>query len=1105
MQPLTYTERLHLEEEIRRLGNQSHESTEHLGARVFERLSSMQSRFGLLQPLARDGARLGNVLRGDGSPEEKQLASGALRYILAVTAPGSESEAEREAHLRAALYVSRIACQHLNGQAESESSYLPVRPSPEELDAAEALFLNYAETALHDDDALIAESRRICSRLTPFVGAGVFGRLLRNVAYLVTILEDSSSAPEPRSWARGGLSYLVREDDVIADHLGFIGLLDDAFILEIAVRFVDPPREPWVDLLDGLYREWPFLQRAIIHDDAGGGTPSEFLLVNAALTTRRLRGGEGSTKTALVLPHSGRLPVLLAAISALGRIEEWVFSGDTVPGFEIGSTVCLDNEFYARFGGFEQVQGEKGFWLEYWRPRAEDSWPRVFLRVEELNRLTPAAQRDRPRGPVASRPERGGGAISAIEHLLGLDYPAVLAGMGVAAIVVTPIGRARKAVKELHLTGHPLCESLPVGQLDLDGEWKLWSRRFGMEVPALAVVSDLDLAVSAIEELREEAPQATPLLMADLSTANAGRVGSLDLPAVADVPVLAVVSETQAGAIDWLSDAGYTFWEWGEKELREILPSPGASTGAGRPLALEEALVRRTHACDPVVTEVDLPAASSAHDHLGQIRALIRQREGGVPPALDAAVGMIRSIFFTLIRQIGPVRSSDEGRVREELSGIRSSVENSMFLTTDEVATLRAAADALETLCQDVGTRDQKLDALRRLTSNDPDLKVLVRGSDVVGQVQELLDHEHVLDLDRFRTPWAEGAVAIPGWFGRTRMSRLLSPPCGDPLHLILHDLERRWYDATLAMLRQGRAKRRATMDRQRVFPAVSGWSEAGEIEAPRTGERSDSGGSAEDLDWDDIVARRARAMTESGSERGEPECEAHLVLFRNGSHGFFTIDKRLLLVTHLVDGAEEEPVEEVKVQSLEPGDAVLVTETPERDLLRELADRELPAGVRDLARSWQLALRAYAEERGLSADQIATRLARLGCRRHPVTIMNWLESDEIIGPRSRRDIDRIAELTGSRELEESTERVQAAISAVRGAHLSAARKVGQQFVERLRAAIEAGKEIQTIPDVGEGVAMVRVEEVDPQTTVVPRSRVNRLLREDKRGDDAWW
>lgn len=42
MQPLTYAERLQLEDEIQRLGQESREPVEDLGSRVFERLGPMR-------------------------------------------------------------------------------------------------------------------------------------------------------------------------------------------------------------------------------------------------------------------------------------------------------------------------------------------------------------------------------------------------------------------------------------------------------------------------------------------------------------------------------------------------------------------------------------------------------------------------------------------------------------------------------------------------------------------------------------------------------------------------------------------------------------------------------------------------------------------------------------------------------------------------------------------------------------------------------------------------------------------------------------------------------------------------------------------------------
>jgi hypothetical protein len=424
-------------------------------------------------------------------------------------------------------------------------------------------------------------------------------------------------------------------------------------------------------------------------------------------------------------------------------------------------------------------------------------------------------------------------------------------------------------------------------------------------------------------------------------------------------------------------------------------------------------------------------------------------------------------------------------------------------LTFQESEMLERAVASLEQLRHDIDGGAAKLDCLRRLLASDPALRVLARGRETAVRLREWLDHDLVLDLDKVHEPFIEGGAVIPSWFGRRRMQRLLVPPCANPLHLVLYGLETRWYERTRDILEERRQARLSAVSRSTLFPGVSGWSSVSSpTQHAAVQPRTETRPGLDELVWDEVSVRRDRALRQSRVTSGEPECEATLTLFTDGSHGFFSQEKRLLRVTHLVQGAEGEPVEEVTVAELEPGDAVLIPEEADRDVLRELADRVLPEGSRELARSWQRALREHARCNGLTTREVADQLRKLGCSRHPVTVRNWLESEEMVGPRTADDVHRIAELTRDRHLEERIDGVKAAISAVRGAHLRAASQLAQRFVAQMRERLEAGEDIDTIGQISDGVIMVRVEDVDTRPTAVARSMVNRLLLRSK-GDPA--
>ena len=76
----------------------------------------------------------------------------------------------------------------------------------------------------------------------------LFGRLAADLDTLVSLIADDASG-EYVEIARAALTYFVETADAIPDDLGFVGLLDDAYIVQQAVdqistRTIEPYRIP---------------------------------------------------------------------------------------------------------------------------------------------------------------------------------------------------------------------------------------------------------------------------------------------------------------------------------------------------------------------------------------------------------------------------------------------------------------------------------------------------------------------------------------------------------------------------------------------------------------------------------------------------------------------------------------------------------------------------------------------------------------------------------------------------------------------------------------------------------------------------------------------
>jgi len=233
-----------------------------------------------------------------------------------------------------------------------------------------------------------------------------------------------------------------------------------------------------------------------------------------------------------------------------------------------------------------------------------------------------------------------------------------------------------------------------------------------------------------------------------------------------------------------------------------------------------------------------------------------------------------------------------------------------------------------------------------------------------------------------------------------------------------------------------------------------------------------------------------------------EETIAAKYVGFRGDSYARITEAHKLPIVTDLLAAKEgsrqKTPMKEI--EQVRVGDFVVFRDGGSQDVIQVIADQQIQssgqdaATLRKRANLWVEALRST----GLKAEQILAQLAEFGPGKNLFTIRNWVSNDSIIGPGLRTDLDSIAKLTKSHELEQSKDAVWSAIKQIRGAHLSAGMRLTDVLLQKLPACLGEIEESGTKINIDDVVTawIVQVDDISPQFEQFPRSSVNRLLWE---------
>lgn len=189
------------------------------------------------------------------------------------------------------------------------------------------------------------------------------------------------------------------------------------------------------------------------------------------------------------------------------------------------------------------------------------------------------------------------------------------------------------------------------------------------------------------------------------------------------------------------------------------------------------------------------------------------------------------------------------------------------------------------------------------------------------------------------------------------------------------------------------------------------------------------------------------RYISSAGSSRETVAKIEKIFTFASGNIGYFTKYYK----GYRICG---EVVSDVDLADFNVGDNMVFTKQSENkdivDLLMEqllqgqFKNTDYPEFYR-LSLCWKQSLRDYKKMNELTYQQLADRLANLGCPKHQVTIRSWLaEESHIVGPRDANDYKAIVALT---KLTETPERIKDACEEIRSLRMRILDLLGKAII----------------------------------------------------------
>ena len=427
------------------------------------------------------------------------------------------------------------------------------------------------------------------------------------------------------------------------------------------------------------------------------------------------------------------------------------------------------------------------------------------------------------------------------------------------------------------------------------------------------------------------------------------------------------------------------------------------------------------------------------------------------------------------------------------------------WLAPEVVSELQEASSRLEQVIADENYGEGKADALLNLSleANHERWIVVARSPRTAGSLRagfkDLGVIVPVIPVSAITADRDYPGIIVPAWPNEQRFTRLKAQAVTPDIRVLAYPFEANW-----VLRHQARERTRERSNRIEAETRSSILGIESRLLDSLTRHEPESPVNEIRLDLpifkiEDRVARR-RAARPAVAADGEDGREAQLVQFFGDCHALLTEWAELLKLNRLIDktDASGARLEHVTAYQLSPGDFVLFRASGDKEFIGLIAEDMLGAEeyerVRAVAERWKSSLRRL----GTSPSDVQRRLATCGLNRTTATVGGWLGSPDRIGPGDFNDIEFIAKAAGDAELLSIRKDVEAAISRIRGSHISAGSQLTQLLIGELGGRLNRLDEQPVLLDLDYGEAwVVQVEMVEERRQEYPSNLVNRILWTD--------
>lgn len=879
--------------------------------------------------------------------------------------------------------------------------------------------------------------------------------LLKNITDKIEALFAAAGADTfAAQTARSALLYFAEHQDTVSDTYGFLGLLDDVYVIDLAYAAVEQQTR-CLPLLMGLLQSYPY-----VADLALIGTPARPLDLYSQYVCCVLLDAlyEAVRPSMIVVREAGPfvlLATLFAAVEAARRQAN--LDRERLTEWSLGQHIVVSDgvsAFKVVYLGETEVGAERRFRLGVDK-RASLTAP---LSLAPYMAATPTPHKRLSSGRDFGEWLKGRHA----DPLVNLTGTAkVRAGNQECVLLLGPRSKLDRYGASIRPLGNDMGATVGLRYVTDDRQENIGAT--ATDAPFIYVCSDPDTAHDLIRSPPSEVRSWRVIVD------GARQMRALYASLTSDggeppPPMCAVVELFDREASAALLHRGFGVWYL---EDLDVQPPP-----TGRPAETDDAVERmlaRQGAHRNAVQRVH----AAPHEFLEAVDAwIVRASEVN---ATDSSLQNLELLVSAFMRAAlsRPLVSSDSDK---NLRGLGRAIAMQAAGLRNFSPLAAELHEIFAPLTRDAFPVFERRNALAAIaeTADGEATVVVCRSAAVAAACREDARRDPKLsrmiwtNLEGVRAGAPYDRIVVPGWLDRLSMRELAGGGYGGRLDFLFYPFELRWFERTTAASAKWERRIEASTiqslsglaDRLHASGRQSGlWSDlTSQRLAPSRISMGLDDSSIDEYnapEFEKLEARSVEAVRRAvfqGREH-QPTAKAQLIMFEYpGAYAFLPAGgKVIVLATPTGSAVEARPTGNAEkvlfrsVASLEQGCLLAFPVGGDRDLVDVRADRflERPADVRKTASTWKVAFRRYMDRTGYDVSTTARRLAQAGVKRHTATIRSWASTTSTVAPRGYREVLPVmAKLTGDTELLASLSKVLQAIDLIYRARAKSAESI---------------------------------------------------------------